>query len=63
MSGDIHKRGEEFFQRILDLPEGERQTFLEGVAQGLADVQAGRVISDKELRKQLDAEFGALEAE
>ena len=36
----------------------ERQAFLEAVAQGLADVQAGWVISDEELRKQLDAEFG-----
>ena len=41
----------------------EREAFLEAVAQGLADVQAGRVISNEELRKQLDAEFGPLEAE
>ena len=41
----------------------ERQAFLEAVAQGVADVQAGRVVSDEELRKQLDAEFGPLEAE
>ena len=33
----------------------ERQAFLEAVAQGLADVDAGRVISDEEMRKQLDA--------
>jgi len=41
----------------------ERQAFLEAVARGLADVKAGRVISDEELQKQLDAEFGPLEAE
>ena len=41
----------------------ERQAFLEAVAQGLADVQAGRVVSDEELSKQLDAEFGPLEAQ
>jgi prevent-host-death family protein len=41
----------------------ERQAFLIAVAQGLADVEAGRVISDEELRKQLDAEFGPLETE
>ena len=41
----------------------ERQAFLEAVAQGLADVEAGRVIGDEELRKQLDSEFGPLETE
>ena len=41
----------------------ERQAFLEAVSQGLADVEAGRVISDEELRKQLDTEFGPLETE
>ena len=39
----------------------ERQAFLEAVAQGLADVQAGRTISDEELAKQIDAEFGPLD--
>ncbi|MBW2263414.1 MAG: type II toxin-antitoxin system Phd/YefM family antitoxin [Deltaproteobacteria bacterium] len=34
----------------------ERQAFLEAVAQGLADVEAGRVISDEDLRKQIDDE-------
>jgi len=38
----------------------ERQAFLEAVAQGLTDLQAGRVVSDEELRIQLDAEFGPL---
>lgn len=56
VSGDILPLGE--FDRMR-----ERQAFLEAVAQGLADVQTGRVISDDELRKQLDAEFGPLEAE
>jgi len=41
----------------------ERQAFLEAVGRGLADVQAGRVISDEELKKQLDVEFGPLEGE
>ena len=41
----------------------EREVFLEAVAHGLADVRAGRVIADEELRKQLDLEFGPLEAE
>ncbi|NOY92752.1 MAG: hypothetical protein GXP55_16300 [Deltaproteobacteria bacterium] len=41
----------------------ERQAFLEAVAQGLADMQAGRVITDDELRMRLDAEFGPLQAE
>jgi prevent-host-death family protein len=39
----------------------ERQAFLEAVADGLADVKAGRVISDEELRKRLDAEFGPVD--
>ncbi len=29
MTDEIHKRGEELFQRLLDLPEADRQTFLE----------------------------------
>ena len=41
----------------------ERQAFLEAVAQGMADVQARRVISDEELGERLDAEFGELEAQ
>ncbi len=41
----------------------EREAFLVAVAQGLADVEAGRVIDDEELGKQLDAEFGRLEEE
>jgi len=41
----------------------ERQVFLAAVAQGLADVEAGRVISDEELHRQLDSEFGPPEAE
>ena len=41
----------------------ERQAFLEAVAQGLADVEAGRSVDDETLRQQLDAELGPLEAE
>ena len=36
---------------------------LEAVAQGMADVQAGRVISDEELGERLDAELGPLVVE
>ena len=38
-----------------------RQAFLEAVAQGLADVRAGRVLDDEELGERLDAEFGPLD--
>jgi len=38
----------------------ERECFFEAVREGLADVQSGRVITDKELEKQLSAEFGSL---
>ena len=41
----------------------EREAFLVAMAQGLADVKAGRVIDDDEMREQLDAEFGLLEEE
>ncbi len=41
----------------------EREAFLVAMAQGLADVKAGRVIDDEEMREQLDAEFGLLEEE
>ena len=40
----------------------ERQAFLEAIASGLADVQAGRVVSDEDLGRHLDAEFGPLGA-
>ena len=39
----------------------QRQVFLEAVADGLADAEAGRIISDEELCIQLDSEFGPLE--
>ncbi len=41
----------------------ERQAFLEAVAHGMADVEAGRVVSDEELGTHLDDEFGPLETE
>ena len=41
----------------------ERQAFLEAVAQGLADAQAGRTMSDDEMGEFLDAEFGPLKSE
>jgi uncharacterized protein (DUF433 family) len=40
---------------------GERERFLEAVEEGLADAEAGRVISDEELRACLDEELGPLE--
>ena len=40
----------------------ERLAFLEAVAQGMADVEAGRVIGDEELGKKLDVEFGRKKA-
>lgn len=46
----------EEFDRLCE----ERQ-FVGAVRQGLADVQAGRTITDAELERQLDAEFGSLE--
>ncbi len=39
----------------------EREAFLGAVSEGLADVQAGRVIDDSEMGALLDAEFGSLE--
>lgn len=41
----------------------EREAFLEAVAEGLADVEAGRSVSDEELGEQLAAEFGPLDVE
>lgn len=46
----------EEFDRLCE----ERQ-FVGAVRQGLADVEAGRVIDDAELERQLNAEFGSLE--
>lgn len=37
---------------------GERARFLEAVREGLADSEAGRVIDDPELTRELEAEFG-----
>jgi predicted transcriptional regulator len=41
----------------------EREAFLDAVSEGMADIEAGRVISDEQLGKDLDAELGPLEAE
>lgn len=38
----------------------ERDRFSEAVSAGLADSAAGRLIDDKELEAELDAEFGPL---
>jgi predicted transcriptional regulator len=34
--------------------------FIAAIQEGLSDVDAGRVISEEELNRQLDAEFGPL---
>jgi len=46
----------EEFDRLCE----ERQ-FIGAVRQGLADVEAGRTIDDRELERELDAELGPLE--
>ncbi len=44
------------FDRLI-----EGAGLIAAVRQGLADVEAGRIIADDELTAQLDAEFGKLE--
>lgn len=39
----------------------ERGRFVAAVQEGLADVEAGRLLDSDEVRRQLDAEFGPLE--
>lgn len=39
----------------------ERERFLSAVREGLADADAGRMIDDEELERELDQEFGRLE--
>jgi prevent-host-death family protein len=39
----------------------ERERFMAAVREGLADVEAGRLLDSDEVRRQLDAEFGPLE--
>ncbi len=43
-----------------ELERAERARFLAGLQEGLADMEAGRVISDEELERNLDAWFGPL---
>jgi prevent-host-death family protein len=38
----------------------ERDRFVAAVQEGLADVEAGRLLDSDEVRRQLDAEFGPL---
>jgi prevent-host-death family protein len=38
----------------------ERDRFVSAVREGIADAEAGRVVSDAELLKELEAEFGPL---
>lgn len=40
----------------------QRQAFLEAVAQGQADLEAGYSLSDEDMGNQLDETFGALES-
>jgi len=39
----------------------ERERFMAAVREGLADIEAGRLLDPEEVRRQLDAEFGPLE--
>jgi prevent-host-death family protein len=39
----------------------ERERFMATVREGLADIEAGRLLDPEEVRRQLDAEFGPLE--
>jgi len=39
----------------------ERERFMAAVKEGLADVEAGRLLDPEEVRRQLDADFGPLE--
>lgn len=55
----LEQRGGE---ETLTDPSGERDRFVEAVEEGLADAEAGRVISDEELGRDLDESFGPLEA-
>ena len=41
------------FDRLL-----EKERFIEAIREGLSDSEAGRLISDKDLERQLAAEFG-----
>jgi prevent-host-death family protein len=38
----------------------ERERFMAAVRAGLADAEAGRVVDDNEVRRELDLEFGRL---
>ena len=51
---------------VLITPEefdrmNERETFLLAVHEGLADVEAGRLVEDREVARILDEEFNLLE--
>jgi len=41
------------FDRLL-----ERKRFIDAIREGLSDSEAGRLIPDKDLGRQLNAEFG-----
>ncbi len=40
-----------------------REAFFDAASEGMADIEAGRVISDEQLGQELDAEFGPLKSE
>src|SRR4051812_18358432 len=40
--------------------ETDRQQLVRDVESGLADIDAGRVVSDDELKRQFEAKFGAI---
>lgn len=40
----------------------ERERFMAAVKEGLADVEAGRLLTSEEVKRQLDEDFGPLES-
>ena len=46
--------------KAMALAEDDRQQLVRDVESGLADVDAGRVVSDDELKRHFEAKFGAI---
>jgi hypothetical protein len=46
---------------VLVVDPGEQDQFVAAIRQGLEDSEAGRVVDDEALGRDLDAEFGHLE--
>jgi predicted transcriptional regulator len=58
LSENVHPIGE-FKAQASSVHERDR--FVAAAQEGLADVEAGRLLDSDEVRRQLDAEFGPLE--